>query len=90
MENMNKSSWESVNSQWDNLNDDVVDNRAELSRIEARQAQIQRENQEILAQQFQGDPNDFEMRGIFEERKEYELRRLSDEDYNLEIRKMSL
>jgi hypothetical protein len=30
------------------------------------------------------------MRGIFEERKEYELRRLSDEDYNLEIRKMSL
>ena len=63
---------------------------SELAQIEARQAQIQREIQEILAQQFQGDPNDFEMRGIFEERKEYELRRLSDEDYNLEIRKTSL
>jgi hypothetical protein len=29
MENMNKSSWENVNNQWDNLNDDVVDNHAE-------------------------------------------------------------
>lgn len=56
---------------------------AQIIELEEQSSELEQQLREILSTQFQGNPDDAEMRGIFEERKMYELQRLDSVRYDL-------